>query len=26
LMGSPHQFALRFDQKKRLCVQCHKGY
>ncbi len=26
LMGSPNQFALRFDRKKELCVQCHKGY
>jgi predicted CXXCH cytochrome family protein len=26
LMGSPHDFALRFDQKKELCIQCHKGY
>ena len=26
LMGSPHDFALRFDQKKQLCIQCHKGY
>ncbi|MBW2662831.1 MAG: cytochrome c3 family protein [Deltaproteobacteria bacterium] len=26
LMGSPYGFALRFDRKKQLCVQCHKGY
>ena len=26
LMGSPEQFALRFDRKKQLCIQCHKGY
>ncbi|MBW1740409.1 MAG: hypothetical protein JRJ42_04640 [Deltaproteobacteria bacterium] len=26
LMGSPYQFALRFDRKKQLCIQCHKGY
>ena len=26
LMGSPYDFALRFDQKKQLCIQCHKGY
>ncbi len=26
LMGSPYQFALRFDRKKELCIQCHKGY
>ena len=26
LMGSPSEFALRFDMKKQLCVQCHKGY
>jgi predicted CXXCH cytochrome family protein len=26
LMGSPNEFALRFDRKKQLCVQCHKGY
>ncbi|MGX9367119.1 cytochrome c3 family protein [Desulfoplanes sp. PS50] len=26
LMGSPYPFALRFDRKKDLCLQCHKGY
>ena len=26
LMGSPYEFALRFDRKKELCIQCHKGY
>lgn len=26
LMGSPYQFGLRFDRKKQLCIQCHKGY
>ena len=26
LMGSPYDFALRFDRKKQLCIQCHKGY
>lgn len=26
VMGSSHQFALRFDRKKQLCIQCHKGY
>ena len=26
LMGSPSEYALRFDMKKQLCVQCHKGY
>ena len=26
LMGSSINFALRFDQKKQLCIQCHKGY
>jgi len=26
LMGSRHDFALRFDRKKELCIQCHKGY
>jgi predicted CXXCH cytochrome family protein len=25
-MGSPYDFALRFDRKKQLCIQCHKGY
>ena len=26
LMGSRHDFSLRFDRKKQLCIQCHKGY
>jgi predicted CXXCH cytochrome family protein len=26
LMGSRHDFSLRFDRKKELCIQCHKGY
>jgi predicted CXXCH cytochrome family protein len=26
LMGSPFEFALRFDRTKQLCIQCHKGY
>lgn len=26
LMGSPHDFSLRLDRKKQLCIQCHKGY
>jgi predicted CXXCH cytochrome family protein len=26
LMGSPYEFALRFDRRKQLCIQCHKGY
>jgi predicted CXXCH cytochrome family protein len=26
LMGSPYEFALRFDRTKQLCIQCHKGY
>lgn len=26
LMGGPAPFALRFDRKKELCLQCHKGY
>jgi len=26
LMGSRHDFALRFDRNKELCIQCHKGY
>ena len=26
LMGSSYDFALRFDRKKELCLQCHKGY
>jgi predicted CXXCH cytochrome family protein len=26
LMGSPYEFSLRFDRKKQLCIQCHKGY
>ncbi|MDQ7032553.1 MAG: cytochrome c3 family protein [Desulfonauticus sp.] len=26
LMGTPYQFSLRFDRKKDLCIQCHKGY
>lgn len=26
LMGSPYDFTLRFDRKKQLCIQCHKGY
>ncbi len=26
LMGSPYEFSLRFDRKKQLCLQCHKGY
>jgi len=26
LMGTSYQFALRFDRKKQLCIQCHKGY
>jgi predicted CXXCH cytochrome family protein len=25
-MGSRHDFSLRFDRKKELCIQCHKGY
>ena len=26
LMGSRHDFSLRFNRKKQLCIQCHKGY
>ncbi len=26
LMGTPNEFSLRFDRKKQLCIQCHKGY
>ena len=26
LMGSQYEFALRFDRKKELCIQCHASY
>ncbi|MEW5772455.1 MAG: cytochrome c3 family protein [Thermodesulfobacteriota bacterium] len=25
-MGAGNEYALRFDRRKTLCVQCHKGY
>ena len=26
LMGSENEYVLRFDRRKELCIQCHKGY
>jgi predicted CXXCH cytochrome family protein len=26
LMGSQYEFALRFDRRKQLCIQCHTSY
>lgn len=26
LMGSKNEYVLRYDRRKELCIQCHKGY